>query len=45
MPVLGMASENEVFNKAELKKRLTSMQYLVTQERGTERCVYISGFL
>jgi peptide methionine sulfoxide reductase MsrB len=37
MPVLGMASENEVFSKEALKKRLTSMQYHVTQERGTER--------
>jgi len=37
MPVLGMASENEVFTKEQLKKRLTSMQYHVTQERGTER--------
>ncbi|CAB3373062.1 Hypothetical predicted protein [Cloeon dipterum] len=33
----GMASENEVFSKEELKKRLTPMQYHVTQERGTER--------
>ncbi|XP_059485267.1 methionine-R-sulfoxide reductase B1 isoform X2 [Neocloeon triangulifer] len=36
-PVRGMASENEVFSKEELKKRLTPMQYHVTQERGTER--------
>ncbi|KAF4524707.1 hypothetical protein B566_EDAN014308 [Ephemera danica] len=33
----GMASDHEEFSKEELKKRLTPMQYHVTQERGTER--------